>query len=45
MGEVRTSGATGGGFWLVLWHQFLAGASYRGPASDHLDGRRRESRS
>jgi L-ascorbate metabolism protein UlaG (beta-lactamase superfamily) len=40
MGHLRTSGATGGGFWLALRHQLFAGAWYRGPVSDHFDGRR-----
>ncbi len=40
MRQVRTSGATGGGFWLGLRHQFFAGGAYRGPVSDHFDGRR-----
>jgi len=40
MRQVRPSGATGGGFWLALRHQFFARGSYRGPASDHFDGRR-----
>jgi L-ascorbate metabolism protein UlaG (beta-lactamase superfamily) len=39
-GQARTSGATGGGLWLALRHQLFAGPSYRGPASDHFDGRR-----
>ena len=33
-------GATGGGFWRAVRHQLLAGGSYRGPVSDHFDGRR-----
>jgi L-ascorbate metabolism protein UlaG (beta-lactamase superfamily) len=40
MRRPRTSGATGGGFWLALRHQLFVGGSYRGPASDHFDGRR-----
>jgi L-ascorbate metabolism protein UlaG (beta-lactamase superfamily) len=33
-------GATGGDFWQALRLQLLAGGSYRGPVSDHFDGRR-----
>jgi L-ascorbate metabolism protein UlaG (beta-lactamase superfamily) len=33
-------GATGGGFWRALRHQLFRGGSYRGPVSDHFDGRR-----
>jgi L-ascorbate metabolism protein UlaG (beta-lactamase superfamily) len=40
MHQVRTSGATGGGLWLAVRHQLFAGPPYRGPASDHFDGRR-----